>query len=401
MNISKGSIEFLKDFYQSTKAVFLRELKQMFSRPIYIFGTFGIIFFSCLFFGTLMKEGVPEKLPIGIVDNDHSSLSRRFLREFNSTQGVYVYSYYNSYREARMALQEGEIFGFVDIPENMYADLLAYRRPALGFYVTESFMVGGTFAYKTFLQLANIASGAVQREVLRAKGLNENQIMGLIQPIVLDSHYIENPWTHYGVYLINILLPGILQLVIILMTVFSIGYELKTKTSREWLRTANGSIGAAFTGKLIPYSIIYFVLGFIVEVLLYKVLNYPLQGSFGLMLLTTFLMILAAQAIGLFMIGLFPVLRDGLSFASIYSVLSLSLAGMTFPLESMPPAVTAIGQLFPLRYYFLIYVKGGMLGGGFEAYWQELIYLLLFLILPVLVMKRLVKALVKQNYPIK
>jgi ABC-2 type transporter. len=283
----------------------------------------------------------------------------------------------------------------------MYADLLSYKRPKIRVYVTESFMVPGTFSYKTFLEMANLASGAVQREVLRAKGLNDNQIMGLIQPILIDSHYIGNPWTNYGVYLVNIILPGILQLVIIMMTVFSIGFELKRRTSREWLKEANGSIVAAITGKMLPYTILYLVLGFFIEILLYKILNYPLAGSLFTMFTATFLLIIAAQAIGFFMIGLFPVLRDALSFASIFSILSLSLAGMTFPLESMPGPIWMIGQLFPLRYYYLIYVHAGMLGGGYGSCWYCFIALLCFILLPLLVIKRLESAMVKMNYPIK
>lgn len=394
-------IDVLKDFVKYTRAVFIRELKQMFSRPVYIFGTVGTMVFCALFFSTLMYQGLPMKVPVGIVDNDHSSLSRRFVREFNAVPGITVYKQYQSYKEARMDMQEGKIFGFVEVPENMYSDILSNRRPNISVYVTESFMVPGTLAYKSFLELSNLASGAIQREYLRAKGKSEHEIMGLIQPIIIDSHYVENPWSNYGVYLIDVILPGILQLVIILMTVFAIGYELKMKSSREWISVAGDSLPAAFTGKLLPYTILYVVLGFATEIFMYKVLNYPLSGPLYVMLINMFLMVLAAEAVGFFMIGLFPVLRDGLSFASIYSMVSLSLAGMTFPLENMWAPFTTIGQIFPLRHYYLIYVHSGLYGGGFETCWIHYIALLLFLFLPVLVLKRLAKAMVHQNYPVK
>ncbi len=394
-------IDVLKSFFRDTRVVFIRELKQMFSRPVYIFGTVGTIVFCCIFFSTLMYQGLPMKVPVGIVDNDHSSLSRRFVREFNANPGITVYKQYNSHREARMEMQEGKIFGFVEVPENMYSDILSNRRPNIAVYVTESFMVPGTLAYKSFLQLSNLASGAIQREFLRARGKSEHEIMGLIQPIVVDSHYVENPWSNYGVYLIDVILPGILQLVIILMTVFAIGYELKMKTTRKWIVAAGLSFPAAFTGKLLPYTILYLALGFGLEIFMYKVLNYPLSAPLYLMMINMFLMVIASEAVGVFMIGLFPVLRDGLSFASIYSILSLSIAGMTFPLENMWPPFSALGQLFPLRHYFLIYVHSGLYGGGFETCWIHYVVLLLFLFLPVLVLKRLSKAMVYQNYPLK
>ncbi|MEG2849917.1 MAG: ABC transporter permease, partial [Bacteroidales bacterium] len=55
------------------KAVFRRELKQMFSRPIYLFGSVFTLVFCSIFFLSLLNEGLPMKLPIGLIDNDHSS----------------------------------------------------------------------------------------------------------------------------------------------------------------------------------------------------------------------------------------------------------------------------------------------------------------------------------------
>ena len=173
------------------------------------------------------------------------------------------------------------------------------------------------------------------------------------------------------------------------------------KTTRKWIVAAGLSFPAAFTGKLLPYTILYLALGFGLEIFMYKVLNYPLSAPLYLMMINMFLMVIASEAVGVFMIGLFPVLRDGLSFASIYSILSLSIAGMTFPLENMWPPFSALGQLFPLRHYFLIYVHSGLYGGGFETCWIHYVVLLLFLFLPVLVLKRLSKAMVYQNYPLK
>ncbi|MEF9932270.1 MAG: ABC transporter permease [Bacteroidales bacterium] len=383
------------------KAVFRRELKQMFSRPIYLFGSVFTLVFCSIFFLSLLNEGLPMKLPIGLIDNDHSSISRRFYRELNSLQGVYITKYYANHQEARMAMQDGEIFGFIEVPHGMYSNILSNRRPAIGLYSNQAFMIPGTLTYKNFLTMGNLASGAVQREVLRAKGYNEDAIMGMIQPILIDSHYIGNPWSHYGIYLINVILPGILQLCIILMTIFSIGYELKVKTSREWLRTAGHSMFYAITGKLLPYTIIFTIMGLGLNVLLYRIMNFPLNGSILMMFAATFLLVLAAQSVGIFMIGLFPVLRDGVSFSAIYGIISISIAGMTFPLESMPAPIYGVGQVFPLRHYYLIYVQEGMFNGGFAICWAQYIALVCFMFLPLIIIKRLNRALIHQNYPVK
>lgn len=387
--------------FNYTKAVFRRELGRMIARPIYLFGTVFTLAFCSLFFLSLLNEGLPMKLPIGLIDHDQSSISRRFHRELNSLQGVYVERYYENYQQAREAMQNGEVFGFIEIPHGMYSDILSNRRPEIAIYTNQVYMIPGTLAYKNFLTMGNLASGAVQREVLRAKGFTDETIMGMIQPILVDNHFIGNPWSHYGVYLANVILPGILQLCILLMTIFSIGYELKTKTGRVWLESAGGSMTAALAGKMLPYTIAFSVMGIGLNILLYEVMEYPLQGSLGMMFAATVLLVLAAQAVGLFMIGLFPVLRDGVSFSAIYGIISISLAGMTFPLESMPAPIQGVGQVFPLRHYYLIYVHEGMFNGGFGSCWLQYVILLCFLFLPLFVVKRLKNALIYQHYPTK
>ena len=387
--------------YTGFKRVWKRELKMMFGRPIYLFSTVFVMGFCYLFFLTLFNEGLPEKLPIAIVDLDQSSISRRFYREIDATASTQVVMRCTSYNEAREQMQMGKIHGFILVPENFYKDLLANKRPVVSFYVNNAYLIAGTLSYKDMLTMSALASGAYQREYLRARGMREDLIMGRIQPIVIDSHLIGNPWANYGVYLINVLLPGVLQLMILLLTVFAIGIELKNKSSIDWLNQADGSLAVALAGKLAPYTIIFSVLGIAGNVILYKYVHFPFHGSFSYMCTATILFVLAHQAIGIFMIGLFPVLRDGISFAALYGILSFTYAGFTFPIEAMPPLAQGASVLFPIRHYFKIYVNEALLGVGIG---QSLIWfaaLLAFLVLPFIVYYRLKSALINQNYPIK
>ena len=388
--------------FAAFKNVWNRELRVMFSRPIYLFATVFVMGFCYIFFLTMMKEGLPEKLPVAIVDLDNSAISRRFYRELNATQAVEVVSKCSSYTEARDLLQKGDIYGFILVPDDFYKNLLGNKRPEISFYVNNTYLVAGTLAYRDMLTMSTLAPAAYQREILRKKGIaDDDAIMGRIQPIVIDSHLVGNPWSNYGVYLINLLLPGVLQLMIILMTVFSIGIELKDRSSREWLAAGNGSIVTALTGKLLPYTILFTILGIAGNVLLYKFVGFPMNGSFALFSIATFLFVVAHQAIGIFMIGLFPVLRDGISFGALYGILSFTYAGFTFPIDAMPPLAQGPSVLFPMRHYFQIYTNEVLNGAPFAYSIVYYAALLSFLILPFIIVRRLEKALINQNYPLK
>lgn len=391
------SINIFSAFYKT----FIRELKRMGSRPVYFLGTVGVMFFCYIFFLSFMNEGQPNRMPIGVVDFDKSSLSRQFLRNLNATQQARIVENLNSFTDARKEMQKGNIYAFVVIKDNFEAEVLANRRPKMTFYVNDAYLVAGSLLLKDITYMSELTSGAMKQKVLKAKGVDESRIMGIIQPISLDTHLIGNPWANYGVYLLNVLLPGVLQLMILMLTIFAIGIELKEKTSRIWLRTADNSIFAALMGKLMPYTLIFTLLGIIGDVLLYWHMGYPLNSNIGWMFLATFLFVVAYQAIGILIIGITPVLRDGVTIAAFYGLLGFTFAGFTFPVEQMPYSAQIFSHLFPIRFYFKIYVNQALNGLNIGYSLSYLLALLVFTISPMFVYVRLKKAAIYQNYPIK
>jgi ABC-2 type transport system permease protein len=377
--------------------VIWRELGIIRKRPVYILASVGVLVVNAIFYTTLMKDGLPHDLPIGVVDLDQSSTSRAFAQQLDATQlGEVIY--YDDLHLARRDMETGKLTSFVVIPEHFNADIQAQHQPHIGYYVNSLYFVGGALAYKDIMTMVNLVNGAVQREVLRAKGHNEREIRALIQPIVLDQHQIGNPATNYGVYLNGVLLPGILEMIVILITIYAVGTELKYGTSRQLLEMTGGSIEKALLGKLLPYNLIFTVLGIGLELLLFHWFKYPLKGSIGWMFLDMLLMVSASEALGLFIVELFPVLRLAVSVGAIISVLGMSLAGFSLPVEAMPPYVQGFSAIFPLRHYYLIHVQETLWGSGFAGCWKEVVHLLLFLFLPATLMWRLEHAYIFQDY---
>ena len=265
----------MKYIFINIGRVLVRELKMMFARPLYLFASVGVMLLSTFFFLTLMKGGTAENMPIAIVDLDQTSISRRLIHEMQATPSVDIQLITNSYPEAREAMQQGKIYGIFVIPEDFYSDLVAFKRPQMDFYVTNAYTVGGNTAYKQMLTMVNLTSGAFQREVLRKKGLPDDVIMHRIQPLAIEGHMVANPWGNYSVYLVSTILPGILGLICLMLTIFAIGFELKMRTSHAWLRAAGGNYTVAMIGKLIPYTLIYLILGVGCHFILYHYAGFP------------------------------------------------------------------------------------------------------------------------------
>ena len=386
--------------WQYIKAVAIRELRIWMQRPIYFVGSLGVILFGSIFFLTFFKAGLPSKLPIGVVDYDRSSLSRNFTRQLDATQIGEVVRF-DDFRTAREAMQRGSVTSICVIPDNFAADIQAFRRPTFTFYVNGLYFVGGSLAYQDILTMINLTSGAVQKQVLTAKGVSEHDMMGRLGPIYIDVHRIGNTMTNYGVYLNNLLLPGLLQMMIILTTIYAFGTELKYSTSRNLMKKADGSITNAVLGKLLVYTLYFTAVGISMVCLLYVWLRYPLAGSIWSMMLNMVLMVLACEAVALTIVGLIPVCRFAISIGALYSVLGFSLAGFTLPVEAMPPFLQGISVIFPLRHYYLFYVQEAMFASGFAGWYQEVVHLLLFLLLPFPILLRLKNAYINMDYPKK
>ena len=387
-------------FWHNIGAVARRELRIMRNRPIYLLGSVVTVAFCAIFFLTFLQQGLPHDLPIGVVDMDNSSLSRNFSRQLDATQLGRVVKY-DSFADAREDMQSGKITAICVIPKGMYADVQASRRPTFSYYLNGLYFVGGALSYKNILTMINLADGAVQREVLRAKGVNEDAIMGRIQPVSVDVHQIGNQYTNYGYYLTNIFLPGVLALTAVIIIIYSLGAELKYGTSRHLLSTAGGSLYTALFGKLLVYTILFSGMGLILILLMYDWMHFPITGSIWNMFIAIVLLVLASESVGIFIIGLLPVPRLALSIGALYSVMAFSMSGFTLPVETMPPYIQGLAEMFPLRHYFLFYSREVVFGTGFAGWWQEVIHLLTFLLLPSLVMYRLKRAYIYQNFPKK
>jgi len=381
--------------------VLVRELKMMFAQPLYLFASVGVMLLSTFFFLTLMKGGTAEKMPVAVVDLDQTSISRRLIHEMQATPSVDIQLITNSYPEARLTMQQGKIYGIFVIPEGFYSDLVAFKRPQMDFYVTNAYTVGGNTAYKQMLTMVNLTSGAFQREVLRKKGLTDDVIMHRIQPLAIEGHMVANPWGNYSVYLVSTILPGILGLICLMLTIFAIGFELKMRTSHAWLRAAGGNYTVAMIGKLIPYTVMYLILGVGCHLILYRFAGFPVYGSTARLMFGLMLFIFAMEALGITLIGLLPTLRDALSIGALYSMLGFSLSGFTYPQMAMLPPVKALSCLEPLRHYYLIYVNEALMGAPVENSIPNMLALTLFMVASLCVAPRLHRALVYWNYPLK
>lgn len=372
----------------------------MVSRPIYSLLILFLPLGFLVYFATLMPQGLPEQLSIGVIDHDQSSISRKIIRQINASQQTRVTTRYLHFSEARAAVQQGNIFGFIELPKDLMKDVTNGLQPTVHFYYNQSYLIPGSLVLKNLSYLMTTVSAGANLQVRQAKGQTYDESMAQVLPIVPEIHAIGNPWVNYSVYLINVLLPGMLQLMVLLTTVYAAGIEIKKRRSLKWYRLAGQSLWKALIGKLLPYTIAFTAVGIFYDITLFKVLQYPMNGNIAWMFLNSFFLVIASQAMGIFLLELFPTLSVALSFSGLYGMLAFSYSGLSFPIDGMPLAMQGLSYLFPLRGFFRIY-QGVALNGLSPLYsLPQYGFQLLYLLFPLLMYRRLRNNMVHMDAPL-
>lgn len=381
------------------KAIFIRSVLQIVRRPIYWLAFFILPLFCFLFLTNLMENGLPIKVPAAMVDKDGSALSRSVTQQLGGMEMVDLVANCNSFTEARHKMQEGEIFGYFFIPEDFQQDLFAGRKPVITFYTNMTYFVPGSLLFKTFKTTALYTKAGIALNVMESViGATEDEVTPLMLPINIDARAIHNPGLNYAIYLCNSFIPCVLQLMIFLVTCFSLGQEIKYGTSVKLLRMANGSIIKALAAKLLPQTIIWLVVAMFMESWLFKINGYPVYGSWFWLTVSEIMFVFACQGMAVFFFGILPSLRLSLSVSALLGILSFSIAAFSFPVESMYTSIGIFSWILPIRYNFLIYIDQAL--DGVHLYYSRIWFVayIIFMLLPFTILWRIKKEMAKPVY---
>lgn len=358
-----------------------RELRRLTARPIYLVGMVVVPVVMAFFFVGMLNPGLPLKVPAGVVDLDHSQMSRRLTRSLDAMELIDVVEAPMDYHAAMEAVQEGKILGFFMIPENFERDAVSGRGPQLTYYFNLSIYVPGSLMFKGFKTMGVTAAGGLVQTNLVSKGAPEALAGIVLQPLTVNSHPLNNPWLNYSYYLSPSFLYGVLELMIFIMTTFSITQEIKTGSSVEWLQTARDRTATALLGKLFPQTVIFTILGWGMNSLLYHWNHFPMNGDELWMAVGMLLFVVACQSFSVIVCAILPNPRLALSVCSLTGILAFSLAAFSFPVQAMYGAVAVFAYILPVRWYFLIYADIAL--DGWAVYYSRL-YFVALLVFPML-----------------
>ncbi len=311
-------------------------------RVLAIRGAFILLVLAPLVYGFYYPQPylnqILRKIPIAVVDNDQSELSRGIVQTLDASGAVEVAVRAETLAGARAAIDRGEAFAVVGIPPRTQRDVLKGDTARLPIYADATYL----FLFRTMSSGISVAIDTLSSELTaggaRTDGSLAKAALAATSPADILLQPIFNPVGGYASYIV----PA--AFVLILQQTLLIGSAMLTRAA---LGQAAGGAFASVLGRGIAHLTIYLpalALYFLVLPRSYgfSVLGDPLQ-FFAL----GAVFILATSFMGQTLGAWFKHPESPTLIVLGTSLPQFFLAGFSWPREGIPKTLLAASSVFP------------------------------------------------------
>lgn len=329
------------------------------SRPAASMLLLAVVLYA-FYYPAAYSAQVATRLPVAIVDQDHSTLSRALTERLSGANRVSIVLRTSDFAEARRALETRRVDAIILVPDRLERGLLTGGSSSgLAIYVNGAYLVRAAAVGAT---VQDVLSGAVAEAIApiaRAAGLHA------ALPIRADIHPLFNTAQGYGSYVV----PGVS--VLIVHQTLLMGIVVLAAGRRGALApTRAGFLGVAAAFMTIGVAGCLFYFGFV-----FWLQDYPRGGDFWGMLLAVALFVPAVVFFALFLGSAFDRPERSAQVLAASSVPFFFLSGLAWPFSAMPAPLAMAARLIPSTEGVQIFVKLNQMGASVAEVWPELLIL--------------------------
>jgi len=297
-----------------------------------------------------------KNIRLVVVDNDHSTYSKRFIEKIGSSKYYQIVASESSYNDAMSnQIERGNADIILEIPQHFERDLVKQKRSTI---LISANAVDGMKGLMGTAYLASVAMDFSKNISMELASYNDAMPQQTIQ---ITNRALFNPMMNYKAYMV----PAIMMMLIVLMCgampAVNIVMEKETGTIEQMNVTPVKKF-YFILAKIIPFWIIGFIvltLGFIIAYLVYGLVP---VGSLSTIYLAATVFILTMSGIGLVISNKSDTMQQALMIAMFFLIVFILMSGLLTPIASMPRWAQLLTYANPLRYYAeimrFVYLKG-------------------------------------------
>lgn len=331
--------------------VFARELRWLRRRPVLACLTtiFPLALLALL--AVIFSAGLPTRLPIAVVDQDQSELSRTIVRMADATPDVHIAYEVTDLTQGKQLILEGKASGLLLLPQDLEQNVKAARRPEVVFFYDNQHMSAGSVVSRGVSNALGTATAGMRIGLRTGQGLPQTVAQAAISPIALQVNPLFNPSLDYTQFLLAALLPAVLQIFIATTSAYSLGLDVAKPHRLRVLRRLGGGFWTAIAGKLLPYTLVFMLVFGIADAVLFGYLEVPVRGSVFLLVFATFLFVLATQLLGSLIALLVLNMETAISMIALIMAPAFGFMGIGFPRLGMNGFANFWGAIIPGTWY--------------------------------------------------
>lgn len=362
----KGFFIDIKEWILETARIFRSEMSACFSDIGVMLFFFFLPLAYPLIYSLIYNTEVTREMPVAVIDNSRTELSREFVRHADATEAISVCGYAADIEEARRWMAEKKCFAILEIPGDYTKKLVRLEQPQVQFYCDMTLLL----RYRTFLNSLTQLQMATGAE-LRERALSDLGIPSTGAPENIASEGFAMGDTQQG--FASFIIPGIV--ILILQQSMLLGIVMLGGTRQEQRRRLRGPLpydgnspSAQIFGRTFCYVAIYFPLSIYILDFVPAFFNYPHHGDILQYLLMVLPMLLATAMLGQ-TLNLMATERESAFVIIVFtSVAFLFLSGLTWPRYAMNGFLTVIGDFVPATWGLEGFVRINSNGGEL---WQQ------------------------------
>ncbi len=314
----------------------------------------------------VFSAGIARDLPIGVVDLQHSQLSRKMIQSLDASSTLSVDYHYTSATEAKNAMIEGDIYAYAVIPPQFDQDILLHRQPQLSVFFNSQYILVAKLINSAVAQSQGYFDAQLEAMGNLAKGNTTTlAAIGQAVPISTQITALFNRNTNYAQFLVTAIVPAIWQICVVVSTILILAAHFRLY--------GNGNNSFAFLGDrpftrlskiLGQYIPLFMAQGTLFLIWFYVLLDWPMEGSYLVMLLAQFVTTIACIIMGalFFFLSMDP--ARAMSFAGAFTAPSFAFMGITFPVSDMNALAHAWRGLLPITHYIEVQVDQASYGAS-------------------------------------
>jgi len=315
-----------------------------------------------LLYSWIYNNEVVRDVPVVVVDDSHSSLSRQFIRRCDASPDVKVFCYAADLDEAKSLVSRQLAKGIYYIPADFDKHLNRMEQATLSVYCDMSLMLTYKAIYQTAMAVTQTMGAELQTKLSRPNSRREAEIA--VQPLAVDDVPIFSPAGGYGTSVLPAVLILILQQTLVLGIGLSAGTARENNRYHELIPIDRHYQGVfrIIGGKAMCYFMIYAVMAAYLTTAVPRFFSFVQLAPWQDLLLLMLPYTLACIFFGMIVSCIVRYRENVMLLMVFVSVPLLFLSGVSWPQSNIPNFWQSISWLFPSTFGVRAYVRMNTMG---------------------------------------